>query len=160
MEDKFYDIKEAIEESGKVLKEQIDNVESFKAHQSRMLTSLSLIVSVAALILGLQEETAIIPPAIFILVAVAFVGFVIIHALSIMPIKIKMPIKVDFDIFKEIYLDKPEKELLENKLTNYVDVVETNREIFNRMYLWSSISTVLYLVLIVLSLGMIFLSIW
>ena len=160
MEDKLFGAKVAIEESEKYLKEQIDSVETFKTHQSRMLTSLSLIISVIGLIIGLQEERIVITHGIFIMIGVLFLAFVAIYTLLVMPISVEMPIKTDFDVYKEIFFDKPEKRVLENKLENYLLAVKKNRRKINRLVYLSRISTVLYLVLIVLSLGMIFLSIW
>lgn len=152
MEDKLFGAKVAIEESEKYLKEQIDSVETFKLHQSRMLTSLSLIISVIGLIIGLREGRSM-PPAIPILIGILFLGFVIIHTIMIMPISLEMPLKIDFAIFKKIFFDKPEKKVLENKLANYLKAVRNNQVKINRLVCLSRISTTLFMITLGLALG-------
>lgn len=148
MEKSFLGPKTAIEETEKVLEEQFDSVNSFKQLQSRMLTSLSFIVSALGLLTGLQATSLIISPVVLTAIMLLFVCFLIIYSLLLMPTSLEMPFRIEFDVFKEMFFEKPEKEILENKLENYIAVVKNNRRKINRLLWFSRISAVIYLIIL------------
>lgn len=144
MEEKYLGAKVAIEESEKVLKEQMKSVGAFKTHQGRLLTVLGFILSVIGLLIGLRDDPLEITPVVIIILGSLFLGFVCIYAFIVAPVELEMPVKIDFDIFKEVFIGKQEKTILENRLANYIKAVRNNGKKTNRLYVWSWISTVIF----------------
>jgi len=161
MEDNIFGLNLAINESRDFLNKQIESVESFKKHQGRILTSLSLIISMLGLIFGLQPEALDkITSVLLTVTGGLFFVFVIIYAFMIKPVALQTPLEVDFDNFEGILFNKPPKETLENLLENLIDVVKINKQTLDRFDSWSLVSTIIFLASVAFSLALVICLIW
>jgi hypothetical protein len=161
MEDSIFGLNLAINESRDFLNKQIESIEAFKRHQGRILTSLSLIISMLGLIFGLQPEPLDkITSMLLTATGGLFLVFVFIYAFLIKPVALQTPLEVDFDNFEDILFNKPPKETLENLLENLIDVVKINKQTIDRFDSWSLVSTIIFLVSVAFSLVLVICLIW
>jgi len=149
MDNKLFGIKTAIEESEKYLKEQFENVDSFKSSQGRILTSMSLIISVFGFLLSQSTKNVSVSPINIFCIGALFTIIVGIHSFSIMPISLKAPIAIEWDIFEDIFFNQNEKTVLENKIENYIKAIDDNRKIISKLIWRSRISVAAYLIILV-----------
>ena len=149
MENQFLGLKTAIEESEKYLRDQINSVETFKSHQSRILTSVSLIISVTGLLLGQNQKSLVISPVILVILGTLFCIILIDYAFVILPISLDTPIRIDRTVFNKAFIGKPEEKILNNKLKNYIIVINNNRRKITRLIWASRVSVVSFLFILI-----------
>jgi len=151
MENKYIGLKTAIEETEKYFKEQIGSMETFKAHQGRMLTSVSLIIATFGFIKSQTQKSISISPLLVIIIGLLFIIYVTVYSFLIMPISMEMPIKIEKSVLREAFSIKAEKKILENKLENYINAIDVNRKKINKLIFWSRLSTIVYLIILVVA---------
>ena len=150
MKNKLIGLRTSVEETENYFKEQIDSVDSFKEHQSRILTSVSLIVSVAGLLLGKNETPVEIPLCALISIGVLFCVILLIFAFVMMPVSLDTPLKIDRSIFNRAFIGKTEEKILNNKLKNYIIVINQNRKKITKLIWASRVSVVAFLLILVI----------
>jgi len=148
MENDNFDIETSIDQSEKFLHEQFDSVKNIKDHQKSLLSSVSIIIAVSTLIIKYLTEEIFIDPLMIFGLGALFAFMVVVYSFSIMPVELQTPIKISYKIFEKIFFNKSKKEILENKLRNYVDVIDNNELIIKQLMCRSKISTTAYLIIL------------
>lgn len=150
MENKFFGLKTAIEETEKFYKEQLSSIDTFKIHQGRMLTSISLIITTFGFLLSRIESKLDVIPSFVIAVGALFLVYLCIYSFLVMPISLDTPIEINKDVLKKAFAKPEEKNILENKLENYINVIHKNSLKINKLVIWSKISILIFFAIIII----------
>lgn len=125
----------SIEDASKGLELQFSGMDMLKTNARTVFSAASLVTSlVAALQIFRPVSVPILPLYIALLVigTALYVGLIALCIRVMSPVELKTPIEIKWDTFKADYFQKDDRELLLQRLSNYVNAHEANAPILDK----------------------------
>lgn len=119
-----YDLETSLEEAKSYLVEQYNSINTIKESVRDLMSSAGLVIALLSLLqinINNFDLHKIDRKELLVLVAICFyILMIIISVFLLSPIKMSTPIEINKEIFRELFYNKKPKNILENRVTNYL----------------------------------------
>ena len=151
---KNYDLETALDETKSYLDEQYKSIDTIKSSVRDLMSSAGLIIALLSLLqINIHDLDFLNPSSKELLVLSSIIFYIILIIIGVfllMPIKMFTPMEISKITFQKLFYNKEPKKILENRIENYLNIVEQNRRILKKASFLSKISSIIYILIILL----------